>query len=77
MKTRLTIVAHYPIVKTMLTIRHPKVIFHKGPVAQWIERPPPKRQVGRPIRPRIKRGTFARPTGSLSHLISAHISRTA
>ena len=26
----------------------------KGPVAQWIERPPPKRQVGRPIRPRIK-----------------------
>ena len=24
-----------------------------GPVAQWIERPPPKRQVGRSIRPRI------------------------
>ena len=30
------------------------ILFFQGPVAQWIERPPPKRQVGRPIRPRIK-----------------------
>ena len=30
-----------------------------GPVAQWIERPPPKRQVGRSIRPRIIGKTVA------------------
>ena len=30
-----------------------KIYITEGPVAQWIERPPPKRQVGCSIQPRI------------------------
>ena len=36
-----------------MTLRPPENILNQGPVAQWIERPPPKRQVGCSIQPRI------------------------